>query len=50
MCKESLKKAVAHMPYSRWPSTFYHGILSLMKYFLCVVGPPLDMYCIIFCV
>ena len=28
----------------------FHGILSLTKYFLCVVGPPLDMYYISFCV
>ena len=29
---------------------FFHGILSLTKYFLCVVGPPLNMYYISFCV
>ena len=29
---------------------FFHGILSLTKYFLCVVGPPLDIYYISFCV
>ena len=46
-CKQS---TINSYRYSFFVNGILHGILSLTKYLLCVVSPPLNMYYITFCV